>query len=360
MIKILYKYIIKNFIKIFPLITVAFALVVLISQLLGLLNFYIEYKASFYLIVVHLISKLPEWLTQCFPIATLLTILFSIGNLTKYNEITAIKAAGINIYKIIMLLIIISSIIGICDFATKEFIVPKTSSYNEKIKKEKIKKEESLATTDFYNQIIALPNNIRMTVGHLDTQADTMENVVMEEYDDNFALKRLILAEEAKWENNSWILKSGILRDFDSDFWKELYFRDYNANIHITPEDLAINDVRYSTMNIIKLKKYINQLQIFGQNAVSAKIALNTRFASSFCHIIIMMIGLALTMNIREKFSRIFTFILSFVIIFAYFGTQAITKSLGENSIIYPFFAAWLPNIIFSALGVYLLIKLKK
>ncbi|MDR0956721.1 MAG: LptF/LptG family permease [Endomicrobium sp.] len=355
MTKILYKYIIKSFIKVFPLITAALALVILISQLLGLLNFYIEYKVSFYLIVMHLLSKLPERLTQCFPIATLLTILFSIGNLTKYNEITAIKAAGTNINKIIMLLIIISSIIGICDFAIREFIVPKTSSYNEKIKKEK-----SLAKTDFYNQIIVLPNNIRMTVDHLDIQTNVMKNIVMEEYDSNFILKCLILAEELNWKNNSWVLKNGILRNFDSDFWKEFYFKDYNLNIHITPKDLAINDVRYSIMNIRTLKKYIKRLQIFGQNTVTAKIALNIRFASSFCHIIIMMIGLALTMNIREKFSKIFIFILFFVIVFAYFGIQAITKSLGENSMIHPFFAAWLPNIIFLTLGIYLLIKLKK
>ncbi|MCA6071253.1 MAG: LptF/LptG family permease, partial [Endomicrobium sp.] len=102
MIKILYKYIIKTFTSIFLFTVLAFALVVAISGLFDNISngFYAKYKASFDLIILHLITNLPEWLMQGLPIATLLALLFSLGNLSKRNEITAMKAAGINVWRV--------------------------------------------------------------------------------------------------------------------------------------------------------------------------------------------------------------------------------------------------------------------
>jgi lipopolysaccharide export system permease protein len=339
---------------------IAFSLVVVISQLFGQIKFYTEYQASFNLIILHLITNLPEWLMQGLPIATLLALLFSLSSLAKKNEIIAMKAAGINMWRIISLFLIIGAVIGIGDFTIRELIVPKTSFYNEIIRKEKIMKEIILVQTDFYNQIVPLPNNVRMTVGHLDTKANTMKDVVMEKYGNNFEVQLLVLAEEAIWENNSWILKNGVMRDFNSDFWNEIYFKDYNSNIYITPEDMAINDIRPDAMDISSFKKYINQLKTFGQAAIKQRILLNIRFASIFSHVIVMMIGIPFAIGLRKTVSTVLGFTMALVATLAYWGTQAITISLGENLILSPFVAAWLPNIIFSITGIYLLIKVKK
>ncbi|MDR2616220.1 MAG: LptF/LptG family permease [Endomicrobium sp.] len=360
MIKVIYSYIIRNFIKIFFFTTAAFSLVVTISVLFNHINFYMEYKASFYTIMLHLFSNLPEWLIQGLPIATLLALLFSLGNLSKNNEITAIKASGINLWNIITLFMIIGFTIGIGDFSVRELIIPKTSLYNEKIKHEAIKKEDITIQTDFYNKIVPLPNNIRMTIGHLDTKAKTMNNIVMEKYDQNFVLKRLVLAQEAVWENNSWILKNGIMRNFDSDFWNEINFKSYNSHINITPSDMSVQDMRYDTMNVKQFKKYIHQLKIFGQSAIKERIVLNMRFASVFAHIIVMMVGIPFALSPGKRTSRILSFTLALVAALTYWIVQAITKTLGENLVFSPFIAAWLPNIIFLIIGIYLLNKVIK
>ncbi|MCA6071252.1 MAG: LptF/LptG family permease, partial [Endomicrobium sp.] len=254
-------------------------------------------------------------------------------------------------------------IIGIGDFAVREIVVAKTSFYNEIIKKEKIKKEEISIKTDYHNQIVTLPNNVRMTIGHLDTQANTMKNVVMEKYSPDFEIQRLVLAEKATWESGAWILENGVMRNFDSDFWHEIYFKDYNSNMSMAPEDMTIKDtkdIRYDAMNISEFKKYINQLKTFGQTAIKPIIILNTRFASAFSHVVVMMIGVPFVMGLGSKLNRILSFALALGAVFAFWGTQAITRSLGENFILSPIVAAWLPHIIFSTIGIYFLIGVKK
>jgi lipopolysaccharide export system permease protein len=319
-----------------------------------------EYKAPFYTIILHLLSNFPEWLMQGLPIATLLALLFSLGNLSKNNEITAIKASGINLWNIIILFIIMGFIIGVGDFTVKELIIPKISSYNERIRKEVIKKEEIVIQTDFYNKIIPLKNNTRMTIGHLDTKAKTMKNIVIEKYDQNFAIKRLILAQTAIWENNSWILKNGIMRNFISNFWNEINFKSYIPNINISPIDMSIQDIRYDTMNIKQFKKYINQLKIFGQSVIKEKVILNMRIASVFAHIVVMMVGIPFAINSSKRTSRILNFTLALAAAFMYWIVQAMTKTLGENLVLPLFAAVWLPNIIFLTAGICLLNNVRK
>ncbi|MDR3071808.1 MAG: LptF/LptG family permease [Endomicrobium sp.] len=360
MIKILYKYIIKIFAKIFLFTIAALSVVIITSELFTYMPLYIEYKASFDAILLHLISNLPEWLVQGLPIATLLAVLFSIGNLSKKNEITAIKASGINTWRIITLFLMTGFIIGLCDFAIREFILPKTSLYAQDVKREKVKKEKTRIHTDFYNQIVSLPNHIKIIMGHFDTKACTMKNVVVEKYNDNFTIKRLILAEKASWVNNTWILTNGVIRDFDINSWHEIYFKSHDSAIHVTPKDLTIEDIPYHAMNIRDFKKYINKLKVFGQTATKAKIILYIRFSAIFSHIIVMMIGIPFTIGFGSKLNKMLSFSLALGVAFTYWGMQAITQAFGENFILPVFLAAWLPNAIFSIIGVYFLVKIRK
>jgi lipopolysaccharide export system permease protein len=319
-----------------------------------------ENKTTFNIIIIHILTNAPEWFVQALPIATLLALLFSLGNLAKKNEITAMKAAGINMWCIISLFITIGFIIGIADLACREFIVTKTTVYNRRINIEKIKKEKISVHTDFYNQIITLKNNVRLTVGHLDIKINTMKNIVFEKYNKNFELKRLVLAEKADWENGSWVLKNGVIRDSESNFLNEVYFKKYNSNINVTPKDIALKSPPYNSMNIIDFNKYISQLKIFGQSAIKAKIALNARFSSIFSHIIVMMIGIPFAIGFGRRISMIFNFTIALSATFMYWAIQAVTTSFGKNLILSPFIATWMPSFIFLSIGVYLLIKVKK
>ncbi|MDR1951983.1 MAG: LptF/LptG family permease [Elusimicrobiota bacterium] len=358
--KIIYLYISKKFLKIFIVTALAFGVVVLISELFRQIAFYIEYDASFGLIIAHLLTKLPWWTIQVLPIATLLALLFSLGDLAKKNEITAIKAAGINLWKIITMFLIIGFFIGAADLAAREFIVPKTVYLNEIIQREKIEKKPMTVITEFEDLVVSLDNNIRLTAQYLNTEERIMEDIVIEYYDDNFHIKKLVIAEKAQWKDNFWILENGIERDFIDNAWTEEVFSEYNSAISLSPDDLAIKDVHFETMTTKEFKKYINQLRLFGYDAIKARIVLNIRYATIFCHLIVMMIGIPFAFGMNNQFGKIISFTLALAMTFVYWGVQAITQSMGQNYIITPFLAAWMPNFIFLILGAYMLSTIRK
>jgi lipopolysaccharide export system permease protein len=297
---------------------------------------------------------------QVLPVATLLSVLFSLGELSKRNEITAIKAAGVNLWKIIIFFLFAGIIIGAADLAAREFLIPKTTRINEKIKKEKIQKEQIAYKTEFSNLIVSLQNNSRVTIGFLDTKAQIMKDVVIEKYDANFYLQYLVIAWEGKWNGKSWVLENGVLRKFKDGFWDEIYFGAYDSGIDLKPGDIAFRKMKSETMSTKEFKKYIQQIRIFGQTALSEMINLNLRYSSVFCHLIVMMIGIPFALGFGNKLGKILSFTLALAASFTYWGFQAITQSLGENSILSPIMAAWLPNLVFIAIGSIMLAKVKK
>jgi lipopolysaccharide export system permease protein len=314
-----------------------------------------EYKTPFYLILLHLILNVPRWFMQALPIITLIALLFSLGDLSKKNEITAIKAAGINIWRIISLFIVTGLIIGAIELSVREFIIPKTHKYYKKIQKEKIQKE-----IEFSNLILFMPNNTRLTVEYLNTDEKIIRDIVIEKYNNESGIEYLILSKEATWENNVWLLKNGVIRKLNSDTWHEIYFKNHKLDINIKPTDMVIQTISNNSMNTFAFKKYINHLRVSGKATVKEKIALNMRYADAFSHIVVMMIGIPFAIGPGRRLNKVLSFTLALIAIFIYWGTQATVVSLGENFILQPFTVAWLPIFIFTIIGVYILIKTRK
>ncbi|MDR3243868.1 MAG: LptF/LptG family permease [Elusimicrobiota bacterium] len=360
MIKTLYFYTAKKFIKLFIFCALGLALIVLISEIFYRIGLYMQYKTPISVIAVHLLTRIPWQTILAFPMATLLALLFSMGDLSQKNEITAIKAAGINLWKIISMFIIIGFFIGVFDLIVREFIVPKTTLMHEQINKQ-IKNESITPITKFSNFILSLNNNIRLSAQFLDTQKQYMQNIVIEYYNEDFHIQKFLVSEKALWKDNSWFLINGVERRFDDNQWLENFqFESYDSQIHLDPQELIIEDIKYASMTTKQLKKYINQLRIFGNSDIAARIQLNARYSMVFCHIIVMLIGIPFALNINNKIGKIINFTLALGLTFMYWGIQAVAQSMGQNNMVSPFIAAWLPNFIFLPIGIFMLSKIKK
>lgn len=359
---IIYWYITKKFLKPLIFISFAFGFIVLISEFFREMNFYMEQKTPFLVVLEYLSLNLPWWIIQVFAVSVLLALLFSLGELAKRNEITALKAAGINIWKIISLFMLLGFLIGVFDFSVREFIIPKIVVKAEYVRHVKIKKKEpNTIQSEHYNLIISLPYNRRMSVAYLNIENKYMRDIIIDEYDDNFYLKDNIVAGQAYYDGNQWVMQNGVERIFDDNHnWKEKYFDEKAFGITVPPKDFIIEDKRYELMDLKEFKGYIQKKQMLGKPTIKEQIVYNTRFANVFCHLIVMMIGIPFALGLGNKFGKIISFTFALIFSFIYWSVQAVCASLGENLILSVFLAAWLPNFIFAIIGILLFIKLKK
>jgi len=351
---------IREFIKPLLYSSGVFGLLVMISEFFRNLNFYLEQKASFIEVFKYLFLNLPWWIIQVLPVAVLLAVLFSVGQLARHGEITAIKSAGINLWRIISLFLIFGLFIGLGDLAMREIIIPQTSRLADKILLEKIHMDKPKSRTEFTDLVVTLPRNGRMTIGYMNTETNILKQVVIDYYNEKFDLTTQIACESAAFSSSTWHLMNGAERIFKDNAIEENHFVEKTLSLDIKPADLVLDDVRPEQKTTSYYESYIRQLEALGIPSEKEWIQFNMRYSSIFSHLIVMLIGIPFAISVSGRMGKILSFIFALIFAFVYWGLQAVGQSLGENKVLSPFFAAWLGNIIFGFLGVYLLGRVRK
>src|SRR5512142_153072 len=113
----LYRYVAREFLKILSLSLSSLILIYIVVVFLQKMTAIGKYQAPFYLVFEYLLYKLPEVAFQwTLPYAVLLSIVLTLGSLSRHSEITALKAGGISLYRITLPLILVVLIVSFFSF----------------------------------------------------------------------------------------------------------------------------------------------------------------------------------------------------------------------------------------------------
>ncbi len=357
---ILSRYLIRQFLKPFLYSLLVFSAIIIVSELFERMDSFMRYKAPLLLALKYFMYRIPYWLVKVTPIATLLATLFSLGNLSHNNEITAMRAAGINLYRITIPFAIIALVITFVSFYINETLSPKMFFEANNIYRQKIKKRKDCHLT--YNLTLAGQERRKYTIGEYNSKIKKMSNISVDQFSKNYTLQNQIYAQQGKYAKNSWIFYNGVIREFDIEGKKildEEYFSKKHFYLPEKPEDFSHEQKKLEEMNSKELKKYILKLEKTGIPAHRELMQLHLNIAFPFSNLVMIFLGIPFAI-INPRSGKIIGFSISFFTSFLYWGMLSLGTAMGENKIIHPLPAAWIANIFFISLGLFLLIKVKK
>ena len=358
--KIIDRYIVREFFKPLFFSAIVFGGLVLISEFFRELSFYIENKTPFTVVFEYLLLNLPWWIIQVLPVAVLLAVLFSLGQLARRNEITALKSAGINLWHIIFIFVLCALFLSVCEIALKEKVIPFTVREAERIRHEKIKKEDYSVKSEFNDLVVSLPGGARITIGNLNAKQNSMKQVIIDRFDEGFNLDSQLVAQSGYFKGRTWILENGVERYFSKTPMKEVIFLTKAISLPFAPKDFILEKLRPEQMTTPEFQNYIRQLDTLGIPSEKERIQLYFRWSSAFSHIIVMIIGIPFALGFAGKHGKFISFTFALMFAFVYWGILSVAQSLGENKVISPLLSAWIGNIIFGSAGVVMLARLKK
>src|SRR5215471_2320115 len=104
-----------------------FSLLWVVSDLITELNGLQEKKLQVTDIVRYYVVKMPEFLVLVLPMALLLALLYTLTNHARHNEITAIRAAGIGLWRLCLPYFGVGLLASIVVFGLNEFFVPESA-----------------------------------------------------------------------------------------------------------------------------------------------------------------------------------------------------------------------------------------
>jgi lipopolysaccharide export system permease protein len=254
--------------------------------------------------------------------------------LAKRNEFTAMKACGLDIFRVTQPIFVSAVLLGMVCFILNELVVPYTSSKSNKIWDVEVCKRDP---TQFrgINQIWYKSANAIISMRYFDYANQSMERPTFYFFNDSFRLIKIIDGEKAVWIRGKWHVEQGTVQEFGE---KEK-----------SPED----------MSFLRLKRYAQRVIMEGYDNREYLIYMNYKISFPFIVLIMVLIGIPISMKF-EKIGTPFAISLGVCLCFLYYVVLGFARSLGLSGTLPPILSAWLTNLVFFFFGVYLMMKIER
>jgi lipopolysaccharide export system permease protein len=386
--RILDRYLIRQFCFALVFSLIAFWVIFLVVDLVEHMDTYIDKQASAFLVIKYYLYYTPYIVVLSLPVAMLLSCLFSLGQLAKHNELTAMKSAGISLHRILLPIFVLAFLISIFVIGLGGSIVPLTYQKMMHVKTVEIQKGRQETSITISNLFIQGEDGRIFHLATYDTKAKTGSDALVQRFEEN-RLKEEIRAKRVRWENNGWVFEDGVERIFskspdepgssqaldkinsnslleDSAHRSQAETEEYRPfdrlfrlDLKIEPEALTQRKKKSDEMGYFELADYVRLKKRSGQLVAKEATDLHLKIAFPFVNFIIVLFGAPLAANPKRSGLAI-GFAVSLFISFVYYTLIRMSQSFGYSEKLPPLVAAWAANILFAILGTILLAKAKK
>jgi len=358
--KILDKYIIREFCKLFIIISVSFILLYLIGDFFEKIRMFLSNKASITQVFSYFFYSIPMIISLTLPSSVLLATLMTYGSFSKYNEITAMKANGISIYRISLPALSFAVVIAVFLFFFSELITPASAQKAEHILKSEVQKRHSLGffkQSEIWYRSEKAIYNIKL----FDVNNDTLHGVTINYLNfDDFTLTTRIDARSATWENGQWIFHDLLVTRFDENNYPLLErFKEKIIYLPEKPNDFKTIQKEAEKIGFFELRKYIKKIQADGYNITRYKTDFHGKVAFPFVTIILVFIGVFFSIRSERTGGVMQSLGMGIFIGFSYWIVHAFCMSLGKSGMLPPFIGAWAANFLFTSASFYLFYKVR-
>ncbi|MFA5321699.1 MAG: LPS export ABC transporter permease LptG [Smithella sp.] len=354
---ILDKYILKEFFKNFIITFLSFIALFLIVDFFEKIRMFLSNNASIVQMSSYFIFSIPMIISYILPPAVLLTTLITFSSLSKFNEITAMKANGINIYRITLPILILASIAAVFLFFFSELITPASMQKTTQIVKIDVQKQKALG---FFKQdeIWYHGENAIYNFKMFDMDKNILRGITINYLNPDFSLRSRVDAQRGEWKNDKWLFYNLLTTRFDENNNPVLeWSREQMINIPEKPNDFKVIQKDAEKMGYFELRKYVKKIKSEGYDVTKYLVDLHGKIA--FPLVILIMVFIAVPFALRsERSGGVMQSIgMGIFIGFSYWIVHAFSMSLGKSEILPAFFAAWAANILFTAAAALLFYK---
>jgi LPS export ABC transporter permease LptG len=363
-------YVLRTFLTNLLLILASFLVLTIVFTFFELISDIVHNKIHMLTVGEYLINQVPSLLYLVTPLSVLLGVLVTFGLMQKSNEITAMKATGISIYRAVVPILALSLGVAGGLFLLDQWYVPYANKRVETLKNlikgrpaqtysrpdrkwifgQTSKKHGSEAQNRkiYYYEFYEPDRNVFGNISSFELDPHT------------FQISKRIFAARAHWSDDlqKWVFEKGWERSFNGDTVTQYQPFEVNTFAELNePPNYFKKEVRQSQeMSYDELRNYIRDLEQAGFDVVRLKVALQKKIAFPLITLVmaVLAVPFALSMGRKGALSGIAT---ALIIAVVYWVTSSLFEAMGNVNQLPPLIAAWAPDVIFGLTGGYLILK---
>lgn len=289
-----------------------------------------------------------------FPIFLFLSVIWFTSKMANDTEIIAILSSGISFYRYLRPFVVAATFIAIAALIVGMFIVPTTNKSYHEFQFEYLKKgKKDRQTANLFKQ---LNENDYIYVSSYNPNRGLAYNFTYEHFQDN-QLQYKISA-----RNIRWVEKDSLYRL--SDYFKRTIVGD-QERIESKPrldtlfsfEMKELSPVNYmsQTLNYFELNDFIEAERASGSPLINNHIMVrNKRWSLPFSAFVLTLIAVAVA-SFKRRGGMGINLAMGIILAFTYVFFDKIFEVMVDKSGMNPYWAAWMPNLIFGIIAICLL-----
>jgi LPS export ABC transporter permease LptG/LPS export ABC transporter permease LptF len=367
---ILDEYVMGSFLRNFAIVLVSLVILFIIFTFFELIGDILRYRTPLSIVGDYLLNLVPFILNSVLPLVSLVAVLITFGELNRRSELTAMKATGISLYRIVAPMLVVATLLSGLLFIFDETYLPAANRRQDALLSViKGKPAQTFLRPDrkWISGQTSGPKGSQAEPTRIfyyqffDPDKNVFANLTVFEFQPgSFNLTRRIFAQSARWDDklNEWVFEDGWQRTFQGESITS--YQPFTVStfpeIHEQPAYFKKEDRQSEQMSYTELATYIQDLKQSGFDTMRLRVQLNHKLAYPLMTLVlaILAIPFSLFAGKRGGIAGIGTAI---GVAICYWVIAGIFENLGDVNSLPAILAAWSPDLLFAIAGTYLLLR---
>ncbi len=325
----------------------AFTLIFVATQILAIGRLVSEEHAPLWAAVEYFLFQMPYYLLLVIPMAMLLGTLLAMQRLSGESEITALKAGGISLSRIVAPLLLVGIVVSLISLIAQELLVPFANDKAAFVRQSVI--EHASGALSNLSAVTALPGGGKQVTiaSAFDVQTQALLNVTVIRYDAQQKPQEFIIADRATYVAPTWTFENAKTYHFSPDGSTAVstFPQGLTVDVGERPNQIAkgsLNITNPEDLSRAEIKERLDSGQLSPQQQRLFTASYAAKLARPFSAFVFSG-GTGLGFGI------------AIAIVFIYYVVSTVFLTVGSLETWLAGPAAWTTNLVFTVIGATLL-----
>ncbi|MCG6553866.1 MAG: LptF/LptG family permease [Candidatus Magnetominusculus sp. LBB02] len=334
-------------------IAVGFAAVMGTFEVIDKLDRIVKFSPSFSDMALFWGYITPKYFKYLLPMSVLTATLMVFGQASRYNELTAYKAAGGRLKKLFLPFIVIAILLSCVDFAVDEYVSSRFNlQANNLLFRIKNKRDRLVYKTAdiWFMEKKDMIINAGLYMPDQKALYDVTAIITKEA-----AIAEIIKGKVCTWDGSQWVIRDGMRYELDTlkaGHFEAIPLGQFSAINVYDENELLADELPFS-----ELRAYNKRLKAAGYNNQKSLVDMYAKLAYPFTCMVMMFLGIAISSRFKMG-SGLINAGIAIVISLLYWIAYAMAISFGYSGMFGAFAAPWIVPLIFAAAGFYLYVSM--
>jgi LPS export ABC transporter permease LptG/LPS export ABC transporter permease LptF len=354
------NYVLRQFLEYLGLVLGTFVVLTLVFTFFELLSDIVKNRVPLITVGEYLVDVMPSLIYTLTPLIVLIAALVTFGLFQKSNELTAMKATGISLYRLVIPVLALAAAISVALFLVDQFYLPHANKRQDALRNE-IKGKPAQTYLNPQHKWIFGEHQEVYYYEFFDGERNQFFNLSVFRFDPaSFRLVQRTFGTRAYWQDDlhKWVFQKGWQRELADN--QVTQYRTFDVATFPgmdEPPNYFKKEVKQSSeMSFEELKRYIAELEIGGFDVVRLRVQLYKKLAYPLMTLVMAVLAIPFALNAGRQ-GALRGVATAIVIGVIYWVTGNIFESMGNYNQLPATLAAWSPDLIFGLAGGYFMLK---